>query len=65
MNQIVILTGPSGVGKTVLAEYLIEALGLSRCVTATSRLPRPGEKDGIDYFFLSSEEFEQIRSAHP
>ena len=62
MNQLIVITGPSGVGKTVLSEYLLSELDLRRCVTCTTRLPRPNEKDGVDYFFLTTEEFAHIRA---
>jgi guanylate kinase len=62
---LVILSGPSGVGKsTVLRELLAkypDQLRLS--VSATTRPPRPGEVDGLDYHFLSTEEFERRRHA--
>ena len=54
------ITGPSGVGKGTLIRGLLErvpALGLS--ISATTRAPRPGETQGVDYHFLGPEEFEQ------
>ena len=58
VNKVLIITGPSGVGKSVLASFLQKQLNLARCITCTNRLPRSGEKHGIDYFFLSDDEFE-------
>ena len=53
-----VLSGPSGVGKkTVIDRVLAETPGYSRAVTATTRQPRPGEQDGVDYLFLTEEEF--------
>ena len=55
------VTGPSGVGKGTLIRGLLERmpeLGLS--VSATTRGPRPGEQDGVDYHFLTPEQF-QVR----
>ncbi|HEV3229635.1 MAG TPA: guanylate kinase [Solirubrobacteraceae bacterium] len=55
-----VITGPSGVGKGTLIRGLrerIPELGLS--VSATTRAPRPGERHGVDYHFLSEEDFEQ------
>ncbi|MGH2888320.1 MAG: guanylate kinase [Solirubrobacteraceae bacterium] len=60
MARVFVITGPSGVGKGTLIRGLLERvpeLGLS--VSATTRAPRPGERDGLDYHFLSSEEFER------
>ena len=53
---LVVLSGPSGVGKNTVVERLIKP-GRARLVTATTRPPRPGERDGVDYFFLSPDEF--------
>jgi len=55
-----VLSAPSGGGKTTIAKMLLqgrEDLGYS--VSATTRLKRPGERDGVDYYFLSREEFER------
>jgi guanylate kinase len=49
---LVVLSGPSGVGKTSVAERLLRTPGFARAVTATTRAPRPGEKNGVDYRFL-------------
>lgn len=54
------ITGPSGVGKGTLIRGLLEAVPeLELSVSATTRRPRPGERDGIDYHFLSAGEFER------
>ena len=53
------MTGPSGVGKGTLIRTLRERVpGLELSVSATTRAPRPGEEDGVDYHFLSQTEFE-------
>ena len=53
-----VITGPSGVGKGTLIRGLLERLpGLELSVSATTRAPRPGEADGVDYHFLSTEQF--------
>lgn len=52
------ITGPSGVGKGTLIGRLRERVpGLELSTSATTRPPRAGERDGVDYFFLSEEEF--------
>ncbi len=57
---VFVITGPSGVGKGTLIRGLMERLpGLELSVSATTRAPRPGEGDGVDYHFLSAEEFER------
>jgi guanylate kinase len=59
-NLVLIICGPAGSGKTTLCDNLRAEFPstLSRLVTTTSRAPRPGEIDGVDYHFLSSEVFE-------
>mgnify|MGYP006279852735 CR=1 FL=1 len=56
-ERVFILSGPSGVGKNTLAERLCEEGTAVRAVTATSREPREGEEDGVDYYFVSEHEF--------
>ena len=57
-GRLVILSGPSGVGKGSLLKALIDRQpGIARSVSATTRAPRPGEMDGIDYHFLSRDRF--------
>ncbi len=55
-NYIVVLTGPSGVGKSSLVNQLVDQ-GWKKCITCTTREPRDYEKDGVDYYFLSEEKF--------
>jgi guanylate kinase len=55
-----VISGPSGAGKgTVIARVLESLDGLSLSVSATTRSPRPGEVDGVQYHFLSRAEFER------
>jgi guanylate kinase len=55
---VFVITGPSGVGKGTLIRGLRERVPeLELSVSATTRAPRPGERDGVDYHFLSPEEF--------
>ena len=59
-GQIIVISGPSGSGKTTIVKKLLERNpDLCRSISATTRKPRPGERDGIDYHFLSREEFER------
>ncbi len=61
---MLILSSPSGAGKTTLASRLLEAdSGLRLSVSATTRPPRPGEIDGVHYFFLDRATFEARREA--
>jgi guanylate kinase len=53
-----VITGPSGVGKRTMIQGLRERVPeLELSVSATTRAPRPGERDGVDYHFMSKEEF--------
>ena len=55
-----VITGPSGVGKGTLIRSLRERIpGLVLAVSATTREPRPGERDGVDYHFLDGDEFDR------
>jgi guanylate kinase len=59
-TPIVVITGPSGVGKGTLIKGLLERVpGLQLAVSATTREPRPGEVNGRDYHFLSEEDFDR------
>lgn len=59
-GKLIIFSAPSGSGKTTLVRYIMAHLPrLSFSVSATSRLPRPGEKNGVDYYFISADEFKQ------
>ena len=60
MGHVFVITGPSGVGKGTLSRGLLERVpGLELSVSATTRAPRPGERDGVDYHFLSEAEFDR------
>ena len=58
---LVIVCGPSGVGKGTILSALMERNGNVRySISATTRSPRQGEKDGVNYFFKTREEFEEM-----
>jgi guanylate kinase len=64
LGKLVVISGPSGVGKTTLLRKLLATFpALVPSVSATTRLPRTGEVDGVDYHFLSAAEFERRREA--
>ncbi len=64
MGRVFVITGPSGVGKGTLIKGLMQRIpALQLSVSATTRPPRPGERDGIDYHFLSDEDFQRRLAA--
>ena len=57
-NILLVLSGPSGVGKGTIVNYLLEEdKSLVKSVSCTTRAPREGEEDGREYFFISEQEF--------
>ena len=58
---MIILTGPSASGKTAVCLYLQEHYNIKKVVTHTTREKRQGEVNGIDYHFVSVEEFEKLK----
>ena len=64
-GQLVIISGPSGVGKSTIVRELVRHFPgrLRLSVSATTRPPRPGETNGKEYYFLSDEEFARRRQA--
>jgi len=58
---LVVISGPSGAGKDSLVKALLRRdSGLRRVVTTTDRPPRPDEREGLDYYFVSTAEFERL-----
>ena len=60
-GQLIVISGPSGVGKkTIIKEYLKDHPNAVRCTSVTTRPQRPDEVDGVDHYFISHEEFDQL-----
>ena len=60
-GKLLVLSGPSGTGKSTVIGHLMKMRdGLEFSVSATTRLPRPGEVEGKDYFFVSREKFDEM-----
>ena len=60
MRGVLVITGPSGVGKGTLIRLLLDRFPrMALSVSATTRAPRPGERDGVDYRFLGPQEFQR------
>ena len=56
---LILISAPSGGGKTTLCQQLLAARpDMTRAITCTTRAPRPGEKDGVDYYFFDPAEFQ-------
>jgi guanylate kinase len=60
-GKLIVFSAPSGSGKTTIVRHLLaqESLNLAFSVSATSRAPRGDEKDGEDYYFISTEDFKK------
>jgi guanylate kinase len=58
-KQVVVIAGPTGSGETTITNEIVKRFPekVKRLVTATTRAPRAGEKNGVDYYFLNDEEF--------
>lgn len=61
---LIVLSAPSGAGKTTLTQQLLASgRDITRVITCTTRAPRPGEQDGVDYYFYGRVRFEKAREA--
>ncbi len=59
-GNLIIISGPSGVGKSTVIRRLAQRIGAKISVSATTRPPGPQEKNGVDYYFYSRSEFEEL-----
>lgn len=61
MGKLIILTAPSGAGKTTIVRYLLQKVpGLAFSISATTRARRPNETDGLDYYYIGVPEFQKL-----
>lgn len=60
MNKIIVLLGESGCGKTTIARELVDRYGYKSVVSHTTRNPRQGEVNGVDYHFITNDEFDEM-----
>ena len=58
-GKLVIVSGPSGSGKSTITKKVRDILNIPLSISATTRKPRVGEVDGVDYYFLTTNEFEK------
>ncbi len=64
-GRLIVLTGPSGVGKGTLLKALLKRHPeLKLSISATTRSPRPGEIDGVNYYFITRQQFDLMVSEH-
>ena len=62
--ELFVVSGPSGAGKSTLVRRLLASVpGLDFSVSCTTRKPRPGEEDGVDYHFVDDAEFDRREQA--
>lgn len=59
---MLVIVGESGSGKSTLQDYIVKNYGYEKIVTYTTRQPRAGEKDGVDYHYISDSEFNRLVS---
>ncbi len=62
-GQLFIISGPSGVGKGTIVQRLVDEIGIEFSVSMTTRAPRPGEVEGVSYYFVDNDEFDRTIEA--
>lgn len=62
MRLLLTMTGPTASGKTELLKELVKNPAFQKLVSVTTRPKRPGEVEGVDYYFISEEEFEKLKN---
>ncbi|KAH9412218.1 guanylate kinase [Ordospora pajunii] len=60
IDKHLVLTGPSGSGKSTIVGYVLAAFPFRFCISHTTRMPREGEEDGVEYFFTAKDVFEEM-----
>lgn len=60
MKKLILIAGPSGAGKTTVSRYLTDKYQIPRVLTHTTRKPRLGEKNGVDYYFEDEASFSKL-----
>lgn len=59
-GKLIVISGPSGVGKGTICQRLVEKPNVALSISATTRKPRDNEIDGVHYFFKTNEEFDEM-----
>jgi len=59
-GQLYVVSGPSGAGKGSICRVLLDETDISLSISVTTRIPRPEEKDGVNYYFVTRDEFERM-----
>ena len=57
-GKLIVVSGPSGAGKSTVTKMIRKSLNIPLAISATTRSPRIGEKDKVDYYFMKKEDFE-------
>ncbi len=58
-GRLIVISGPSGVGKSTICKHLAQRVGAVISISATTRKPGPNDTHGVEYYFLSQEEFDR------